>query len=169
MTQTRSPSRLSDTESSSNPTPPEAPQPSTAGVSRSAAFRASASELSDATARLLYGCIHVKPVSLRRSQQTWSVAPRHGRRADQLQPYFRELRASWPHRPAQPLPQISFLNRPRLPTRLQHLVGGERTACLHQRSSCFKCLLGRQGLLRLGSTLAAPYGRGRPKASRGRA
>ena len=113
------------------------------------AFRASPSELSDVTARLLYGCIHVKPVgpasgrskrgeSLRgtveepiSSNRVSASCVRHG---------HTDLR--------KPLPQISFLNRPRLPTRLQHLVGGERTACLHERSSCFKCLLGRQGLLR---------------------
>src|SRR6478752_1868940 len=114
-----------------------------------AAFRASPSEASDVTARLLYGCIHVNPVgpasgrskrgqSLRgtveepiSSNRISASCVRHG---------HTDLR--------KPLPQISFLNRPRLPTRLQHLVGGERTACLHERSSCFKGLLGRQGLLR---------------------
>jgi hypothetical protein len=114
-----------------------------------AAFRASPSEVSDVTARLLYGCIHVKPVSPAsgRSKRGQSLRgtveePISSNRisASRVRHGHTDLR--------KPLPQISFLNRPRLPARLQHLVGGERTACLHERSSCFKCFLGRQGLLR---------------------
>ena len=63
----------------------------------------------------------------------------------------------------EPLPQISFLDRPRLPTRLQHLVGGERTACLHERSSCFKLSSAGRGSSDTGSTPAAPYGGADPK------
>ena len=118
-------------------------------VLHSAAFRASPSELSDVTARLLYGCVQVKPVG---------PASSRSKRGQSLRGTVEEPISSNPicasrvrhgHTDLRkPLPQISFLNRPRLPTGLQHLVGGERTACLHERSSCFKCLLGRQGLFR---------------------
>ena len=101
------------------------------------------------TARLPYGCIQVKPVgpasgrskrgqSLRGTVEEPSSSSRIS--ASRVRHGHTDLR--------KPLPQISFLNRSRLPARLQHLVGGERTACLHERSSCFKCLLGRQGLFR---------------------
>ena len=118
-------------------------------VSHTAAFGASLSERSDVTARLPYGCIQVKPVgrasgrSKRGQSLGGTVEEAIGSNrisASRVRHGHTDLR--------KPLPQISFLNRPRLPTRLQNLVGGERTACLHERSSRCKCLLGRQGLLR---------------------
>ena len=130
-------------------TPPTAELPQWLPPLQPPPRRAGRSEPPDVTARLLHGCIHVKPVgpasgrskrgqSLRgtveepiSSNRISASCVRHG---------HTDLR--------KPLPQISFLNRPRLPTRLQHLVGGERTSCLHERSCCLKCRLGRQGLLR---------------------
>ena len=46
------------------------------------------------------------------------------------------------------LPQVPFLDGSGLPTRLQYLVGGERTSCADEVSSCRKSVFGRQGLLR---------------------
>jgi len=45
------------------------------------------------------------------------------------------------------LPQVPFFARPGLPTRLKDLVGGERTAGLHEFSSRPECLFRRQRLL----------------------
>ncbi len=46
------------------------------------------------------------------------------------------------------LPQVSFLDRPGLPTCLEDLVGGEGTPGVHKFASCPEGLFGRQRLLR---------------------
>ena len=101
------------------------------------------------TARLLYGCIHVKPVgpASGRSKRGQSLRGTVEEPSSSNRISASRVRHGHTHL-RKPLPEISFLNRPRLPTRLQHLVGGERTARLHEGSSCVKCLLGRQRLLR---------------------
>ena len=110
---------------------------------------ASPSELSDVTARLLYGCIQVKPVGLASGRRKRGQSLRGTVEEPGSSNRISASRVGHGHTDLRkPLPQISFLNRPRFPPRLQHLVGGERTACLHERSSRFQCLLGRQGLLR---------------------
>lgn len=48
----------------------------------------------------------------------------------------------------QPLPKVTFVARPGLPARFQNLMGGERTAGLHEFVSCPQRLLRRQRLLR---------------------
>ena len=105
-----------------------------------------------------------------RLQQTWSIAPRRGRRADQHQPYFRGPHASWPHRPAQ-APATGLVPRPVPPSNAPPAPRGRRTDGLPPRSSqaASSVSLAGRGSSDTGSTPTAPYGSGRPKASRGRA
>ncbi len=110
---------------------------------------ACASELSDVGACLFHGHVQVKPVG---------PAPARGKRGQSVrgaveEPLSANLIAASRMRHGnthlcKPLPQISLLGWPRLPTRLQNLMSRERTASRHERSGCRKRLNRRQRLLR---------------------
>ncbi len=77
-----------------------------------------------------------------------AAAPPHGRKADQPHLISAGRMSHGDTDLRKPLPQVPFLDRPRLPTRLEHLMGGERTSCLHKLSRHVESLLRRQWLFR---------------------
>jgi hypothetical protein len=107
------------------------------------------SELPDVTSRVLHDCVHVKAVGPA-SRGCICCQPPCSPFEQSVRPSLiasgsvcdgnADLRKS--------LPQVPFLFRPGLPTRLEDLVGGEGTADVHERSSCQEGLFRRQRLLR---------------------